>query len=204
MRPPGVSSTHDALLFATPGAAQPTSCFVVGSRDARDSCRPPSAKRLRPRTDPGARSRPGPSNGSSPAAPSRATRCASSAGVRLAPPTPRGCRSVAYFDVRVAAPVALTIGVGSCGSCPKRRRPRPDAATVGALGVDVRVIWGMPLCRAAVARSSSRKPCALSTKVDCQGEIEPRGQRIALGTCGARNGHSAFEVRAQTMRGDPW
>jgi hypothetical protein len=44
----------------------------------------------------------------------------------------------------------------------------------------------------------------LSTKVDGEGELKLAGQSIALGTCGARNGHSAFEVRAQTMRGDPW
>ena len=41
-------------------------------------------------------------------------------------------------------------------------------------------------------------------KVEGDGELNVAGQRIAFGTCGARNGRSAFEVRYPTMRGDAW
>ncbi len=113
-------------------------------------------------------------------------------------------RSVAYFDVRVAAPVAITIGVGILRELPAA----PPAATLqagvlGGLALEVRAVLGcgaLPVPRLLDLRIGSVVP--LRTKVEGEGELNLAGQRIAFGTCGVRNGHAAFEVRSPTLRGD--
>jgi flagellar motor switch/type III secretory pathway protein FliN len=198
--------THDALLFATPGRATDV-VFVVGARDARRLVQAAFGEEAAAE------------DGSWSALEAGAierivARCAVACdalcverrGPTSAADAARLPRSVAYFDVRVAAPVALTIGVGILRELPETP---PSAtltpATVGALGVDIRVIVGHAVLSAPrLLDLRVGSLVALSTKVDGQGELNLAGQRIALGTCGARNGHSAFEVRAQTMRGDPW
>jgi flagellar motor switch/type III secretory pathway protein FliN len=114
--------------------------------------------------------------------------------------------SVAYFDVRVAAPIALTLGVAIVRELPETPpQVTVSAATIGSIALEVRVILG---------RGSMPVPCllelrpgsvvSLGTKVDDAGELNVAGQRIGLGTCGLRNSRSAFEVQSITMRGDPW
>jgi flagellar motor switch/type III secretory pathway protein FliN len=118
----------------------------------------------------------------------------------------RAPRPAAYFDVRVAAPIALTIGIGIVRDLPQTP---PSAmlppAVLADVAVDVRVILGRGTLAAPSLlglRIGSVVP--LGTKVDGEGELNLAGQRIALGTCGLRNGRPAFEVRTQTMRGAPW
>jgi flagellar motor switch/type III secretory pathway protein FliN len=114
--------------------------------------------------------------------------------------------SVAYFDVRVAAPVALTLGVGIARELPETPpQTTVSAATIGSVAVDVRVVLGrgsMPVPRLLELRPGS--VVLLGTKVDGAGELNVAGQRIGLGTCGFRDSRAAFEVRSITMRGDPW
>jgi flagellar motor switch/type III secretory pathway protein FliN len=113
-------------------------------------------------------------------------------------------RSVAYFDVRVTAPVALTLGVGIVRELPEA----PPLTTLGmaALGevaLDVRAVLGraaLPVPRLLELRLGS--VVTLGTKVEGEGELNVAGQRIAFGTCGLRQGHTAFEVRSVMLRGD--
>jgi hypothetical protein len=198
--------TRDALLFATPGRATDV-VFVLGDRDAR--------RLVQAAFGEDAAAGDGAWSALEAGAIERiVARCANACDalcVERRGPTShveaaRVPRSVAYFDVRVAAPIALTIGVGILRELPET----PPSATltpavIGGLALDVRVILGratLPAPRLLDLRVGSL--VALSTKVDGQGELNLAGQRIALGTCGARSGRSAFEVRAQTMRGDPW
>jgi flagellar motor switch/type III secretory pathway protein FliN len=198
--------SHDALLFATPGRATDV-VFVLAARDARRLLQAAFGE------DTAAE------DGSWSALEAGAierivARCANACdalcverrGPTSAVDAGRVPRSVAYFDVRVATPVALTIGVGIVRELPQTPPPSTLApAALGAVGVGVRVILGqgsLPVPGLLELRVGSLVP--LSTKVDGQGELKLAGQRIALGTCGVRNGHAAFEVRSQTMRGDPW
>jgi flagellar motor switch/type III secretory pathway protein FliN len=200
------SLAHGALLFATPGRATDV-VFVLAARDARRLVRAAFGEDIAA------------GDGSWSALEAGAVerivaRCATACdalcverrGPTSAVDAARIPRSVAYFDVRVAAPLELTIGVGILRELPE---PPPaatvTAATLGGVGLHVRAILGrgtLSLPRLLGLRVGSL--VALSTKVDGQGELNLAGQRIALGTCGVRNGHAAFEVRAQTMRGDPW
>jgi len=200
------SLTRDALLFATPGRATDV-VFVLGARDARRLVQAAFGE------DAAA------GDGSWSALEAGAVErivarcavacdalCVERRGPTSSVDAARVPRSQAYFDVRVAAPIALIIGVGILRELPEA----PPSATltpavIGSLDLDVRVILGrttLPAPRLLDLRVGSL--VVLSTKVDGQGELNLAGQRIALGTCGVRNGHAAFEVRAQTMRGDPW
>jgi hypothetical protein len=115
-------------------------------------------------------------------------------------------RSVAYFDVRVAAPLALTIGVGIVRELPVA----PPAGglrgeMLGAVGVDVRVVLGRgTLTAPRLLELRVGTLVLLSTKVEGEGELNLAGQRLAFGTCGVRNGRSAFEVGSVVLRGDAW
>jgi hypothetical protein len=200
------SLVQDALLFATPGRATDV-VFVLATRDARRLVQAAFGEEAAAE------------DGSWSALEAGAierivARCAVACdalcverrGPTSAVDAARVPRSVAYFDVRVAAPVALTIGVGILRELPET--PPPTTLTPAALGglcVDVRVILGygtLPAPRLLDLRAGSLVP--LRTKVDGEGELNLAGQRLALGTCGVRNGRSAFEVRSQTLRGDPW
>jgi hypothetical protein len=115
-------------------------------------------------------------------------------------------RSVAYFDVRVAAPIALTIGVGivrELPAAPPAGAVRPEL--VAGIGVDVRVVIGRGvLTPARLLGLQAGTVVPLSTKVATEGELNLAGQRIAFGTCGVRHSRAAFEVRSVAMRGDAW
>jgi flagellar motor switch/type III secretory pathway protein FliN len=200
------SLASDALLFATPGRATDV-VFVLAARDARRLVQAAFGEDVAAE------------DGSWSALEAGAierivSRCAVACEalcVERRGPTStvdaaRVPRSVAYFDVRVTAPVALTIGVGIVRELPETPPPATvTPASLGDLGIDVRVILGRGMLtapRLLDLRVGSLVP--LSTKVDGEGELNLAGQRIALGTPGVRNGHAAFEIRTQTMRGDPW
>lgn len=111
---------------------------------------------------------------------------------------------VAFFDVRVAAPVAVTIGVGIVRELPM---PVPagslGAPMIGRIEADLRVVVGraaIPASRMLALRVGD--VIGFATKVDGDGELNLAGQRIALGSCGAVNGRAAFEVRSTCTRGD--
>jgi len=200
------SLAHNALLFATPGRATDV-VFVLAPRDARRLVGAAFGEETAAEDGSWSVLEAG-------AVERIVARCANACDAlcveRRGPTTSvdaaRLPRSVAYFDVRVAAPVVLTIGVGILRELPETPPPATlTPAVLGGLGVDVRVILGrgtLTAPRLLDLRVGSL--VALSTKVDGEGELKLAGQRIALGTCGVRNGHSAFEVRSQTMRGDPW
>jgi flagellar motor switch/type III secretory pathway protein FliN len=200
------SLVHEALLFATPGRATDV-VFVLAPRDARrlvaaafgeDTAVEDAAWST---LEAGAIER-------------IIARCANACdalcverrGPTSAVDAARLPRSVAYFDVRVAAPVAFTLGVGILREIPEAPPPSTLApAALGAVPVEVRVLLGrgtIPAPRLLELQPGSL--VALSTKVEDEGELNLAGQRIALGSCGVRNGRAAFEVRIQTMRGDPW
>ena len=200
------SLAHDALLFATPGRATDV-VFVLAARDAR--------RLVQAAFGEDATAEDGSWSALETGAIERiVARCANACEAlcveRRGPTTTvdstRMPHSVAYFDVRVSAPVALTIGVGILRELPAT----PPSATLtpaalGGLRVEVRAILGratLPLPRLLDLRVGSVVP--LSTKVEDEGELNLAGQRIALGTCGARNGHAAFEIRSQSLRGDSW
>ncbi len=199
------SLTRDALLFATPGRATDV-VFVLAARDARRLVAAAFGEE--------------PADGGSWTALEAGAierivaRCANACealcverrGPTSAVDVARVARSVAYFDVRVGAPVAVTLGVGILRELPEAPPSVTlGAAALGGVPVDVSVVLGratLPLRGLLELRVGSL--VSLGTKVAGQGELNVAGQRIGLGTCGQRHGHPAFEVRSITMRGDPW
>jgi flagellar motor switch/type III secretory pathway protein FliN len=200
----------DALLFATPGRATDV-IFVLTHRDARRLVHAAFGEDATPES--------ASADGAWSALESGAierivARCANACDAlcveRRGPTALVDAalvpRSVAYFDVRVAAPVALTIGVGIV-------RELPTAAPAGALRtgilgsveVDVRVVLGRGTFSAPrLLELQVGTVVPLGTKVAGEGELNLAGQRLAFGTCGVRNGRSAFEVESVAMRGDAW
>ena len=106
-------------------------------------------------------------------------------------------RSAAYFDVRISAPIALTIGVGiarELSETPPARMLGPEM--LADVPLDVRVVLGRGILSTSSLldlRPGSVVP--LHTKVAGTSELNLAGQRIALGTCGVLHRRSAFEVR---------
>ncbi|HEV8023009.1 MAG TPA: FliM/FliN family flagellar motor C-terminal domain-containing protein [Candidatus Lustribacter sp.] len=199
------SLTGDALLFATPGRATDV-VFVLALRDARRLVAAAFGE------DPATA---GPWSALEAGAVERiVARCAIACealcverrGPTAAVEAGRIPPSVAYFDVRVAAPVTLTLGVGILRELPTT----PPPATLGTTALDgvaleVRAVLGrgpLPVPSLLGLRVGSVVP--LGTKVEGEGELNVAGQRIAFGTGGLRNGRTAFEVRSITLRGDPW
>ena len=196
--------TRDALVFAVPGRATDVA-FVLGAGDARRLLQAAFGE------DPGG------GGGAWSALETGAlerivARCAVACDAlcveRRGPPMLVEAallpRPAAYFDVRIAAPLALTIGVGVLRELPEA----PPALTLGpavlaGLRAELRVVLGrgaLPAARLLDLRQGSVVP--LRTKVAGEGELNLAGQRIAFGTCGVRNGHAAFEVGSIAMRGD--
>jgi flagellar motor switch/type III secretory pathway protein FliN len=195
---------HDALLFATPGRATDV-VFVLARRDARRLVA--AAFGEDPSTD-----------GSWSALEAGAierivARCANACealcverrGPTAAVDAGRIPRSVAYFDVRVTAPVTLTLGVGILRELPA---PPPSAtlgtAALGGIAVEVRAVLGrgvLPVPRLLDLRVGSIVP--LGTQIEAGGELNVAGQRLVFGTGGLRNGRRAFEVRSIALRGGP-
>ena len=188
---------RDALLFTTPGRATDI-VFVLAMRDARRLVQ--AAFGEEPAGD-GA-----PWSALEAGAIERiVARCANACealcverrGPTIAADPATLPAPVAYFDVRVAAPVALTIGVGlarDLGSPPPLRTITLEM--LGDVPVPVRVVIGrgdMPVTRLLALAPGAY--VHLRTKVVGEGELNLAGQRIALGTCGVRHSRPAFEVR---------
>lgn len=194
---------HDALLFATPGRATDV-VFVLAARDARRLVaaafgEEPAEGGSWSTLEAGAIER-------------IVARCAHAADalcVERRGPTSlvdaaRIPRLVAYFDVRVTAPVTFTLGVGIVRDLPEAPPVMTvSPAALGEVRLDVRVVLGraaLPVGRLLELRAGS--VVILSTKVDGEGELNVAGQRIAFGTCGLRQGRAAIEVRSVMLRGD--
>ncbi len=111
---------------------------------------------------------------------------------------------VDFFDVRVAAPVRLTIGVGLLRALPEPPPARTLArATLGAIPLEARVVLGRGVLAASrLLDLRVGDLVRLGTKVAGEGELNVAGHGIALGTCGVRNGLAAFDVHSTKMRGD--
>jgi flagellar motor switch/type III secretory pathway protein FliN len=212
----------DALLFATPGRATDV-IFVLTHRDARrlvqaafgEEAAPETASATAPETASATASADGAWSALESGAIQRiVARCANACDalcVERRGPTAlvdaaRVPRSVAYFDVRIAAPVTLTIGVGIVRELPTvAPAGAMRAETLGGIEVEVRVVLGrgtLTAPRLLELRTGSFVP--ISTKVAGEGELNLAGQRLAFGTCGVRNGRAAFEVGSVVLRGDAW
>jgi hypothetical protein len=113
-----------------------------------------------------------------------------------------GC--VAFFDVRVTAPVTLTLGVGVLRDLPE---PLPavtlSPAVLGGVGLAAQVILGR--ARISAGRLLELRIgdiVTLETKVGEDGELKVAGQGIADGICGVVRGRAAFAVRSLYSRGE--
>jgi flagellar motor switch/type III secretory pathway protein FliN len=204
----------DALLFATPGRATDV-IFVLTHRDARRLVQAAFGEEAAPETASATASADGAWSALESGAIQRiVARCANACDalcVERRGPTAlvdaaRVPRSVAYFDVRIAAPVTLTIGVGIVRELPTvAPAGAMRAETLGGIEVEVRVVLGrgtLTAPRLLELRTGSFVP--ISTKVAGEGELNLAGQRLAFGTCGVRNGRAAFEVGSVVLRGDAW
>ncbi len=193
-----------ALVFATPGRATDVA-FVLAARDARRLVQAAFGEEP-------AGGESGPSALETGAIERIVGRCAVACEalcVERRGPTSlvdaaRLPPAVAYFDLRLGAPLDLTIGVGLLRPLPEVP-PAPALAptALAGVGVEVRVVLGragLPLHEVLTLRTGS--VVALRTKVAGEGELNLAGQRIAFGSCGVRNGRAAFEVGSIAMRGD--
>lgn len=191
------SLAHDALAFATPGRATDV-VFVLALRDARALVHAAFGEE------------PALADGSWSALEAGAierivARCANACdalcverrGATTAVDIVTLPRPVAYVDVRVSAPIALTFGLGiirELSDPPPSRMVSP--ATLYDVALPVTVVLGrgtLTIPRLLELQVGTVVP--LSTQVAEEGELKLAGQRIALGTCGVRNSRPAFEVR---------
>jgi flagellar motor switch/type III secretory pathway protein FliN len=189
--------TQDALLFATPGRATDV-IFVLSGGDARRLVHAAFGEE------------PAPGDGAWTALEAGAIEriaarcatacdalCAERRGPTAAMPATRVPRAAAYFDVRISAPVTLTIGVGVVRELIEPAPTRTlSLEALAQVSIDARVILGRAtLSAASLLTLQAGAVVHLTTKVAGEGELNLAGQRIAFGTCGVRNRHAAFEVR---------
>lgn len=191
------SLTNGALLFATPGRATDV-VFVLAMRDARRLVQAAFGEEATP------------DNGAWSALESGAieriiARCANACdalcverrGPTTAADPARLPRAVAYFDVRIAAPIGLTLGIGVVRELAvplASRTLAPEA--LGDVPLELRIVLGrgsLTVPRLLDLEIGAVVP--LHTKVAGEGELKLAGQRIAFGTCGVRHHRLAFEVR---------
>jgi flagellar motor switch/type III secretory pathway protein FliN len=109
-----------------------------------------------------------------------------------------------FFDVRVAAPARLTIGIGSTRQvvppAPIRTLAPP---TLGAIPLEARVVLGRGVVLASrLLDLRVGEIVPLHTKVAGEAELNVAGHGIALGSCGVFQGRAAFDVHSTRMRGD--
>jgi flagellar motor switch/type III secretory pathway protein FliN len=194
---------RDALVFATPGRATDVA-FVLGRTDARTLVDAAFGEEGSHRgawstLEHGAVER-------------IVARCASACDVLCAErrgPTHAADAGrlppcVAFFDVRVTAPVRFTLGVGLLRELPEPASAATLApAALAAVPLTVQVILGTG--QLSARRLLELRPgdlVALGTKVADEGELNVAGQRVAGGICGAVRGRAAFIVRSLPSRGD--
>ena len=110
---------------------------------------------------------------------------------------------VDFFDVRLSAPVQLTIGVGILRELAAMPVSAPiPGVSLAAIPLELRVILGygtIPASRLLDLRAGD--VVRLDTKVAGEGELNLAGHSIAFGTCGVVDGRAAFDVRS-AKRGD--
>ncbi len=108
-----------------------------------------------------------------------------------------------FFDVRVSAPIHVTIGVGILREIAARPVTAPvPRVSLAAIPLELRVVLGygtIPASRFLELRAGD--VVRLDTKVAGDAELNLAGQSIALGTCGVVDGRAAFDVRS-AKRGD--
>jgi flagellar motor switch/type III secretory pathway protein FliN len=191
---------NGALLFATPGLATDV-VFVLAARDARRLVQAAFGEELGSADDTWSALEAG-------AIERIVARCATACdalcverrGPTAAADPARLPRPVAYFDVRIAAPIELTIGVGLARELAEPAPARTiSLAVLGDVAVEVRAVVGygaIPAPSLLALQTGTVVP--LRTKVAGQGELKLAGQRIAFGTCGVRHSRPAFEVRYPT------
>ncbi len=104
--------------------------------------------------------------------------------------------AVAYFDIRVRAPIALTIGVGILRALPE---PGPGTtvppSALASVPLVVRAVLGSG--RVATGALLALEPgdvLTLSTKVGSPGALKVGPKTIAVGTCGLAGSRLAFRV----------
>ncbi len=110
---------------------------------------------------------------------------------------------VEYVDIRIAAPLSLTVGI----ALTRPLADPPPARTLGLAALDdveapVRAIVGhavLPAARVIELRIGDVVPFV--TKVAGGGELKVAHQRIALGTCGVVHDNAAFRVQGIGLRG---
>lgn len=197
---------RDALAFATPGRATDV-VFVVPRRDARRLLQAAFGEAPAPHDD-------GWSALESGAIERIVARCAGACDVLCAerrgptraidPASLAPC--VAFFDVRVGAPIVLTLGVGIARDVPEPAPgPTLAPAVLGPVTLDVRVVLGHgALAPPRLLALRIGDTVRLGTKVAGNGELNVAGQRIAIGTGGVVAGHAAFAVDSMVMRGTAW
>ncbi len=105
---------------------------------------------------------------------------------------------VAYFDVRVHAPLALTLGIGIVRDLPD---PGPSSRLPARLLHDVQlharaVVAEGSLDAAAFARLRPGDVVTLQTSLHDPAVLVAGGCRVAVGSCGARGSRAAFRVGA--------
>ena len=104
--------------------------------------------------------------------------------------------AVAYFDIRVRAPVALTLGVAILRALPE---PGPGTtippAALAGIPIEVRAILGTgTLAARDVLALTPGDVLTLSTKVGSPGVLNVGAKTIAVGTCGLAGSRLAFRV----------
>lgn len=194
---------RDALVFATPGRLTDVA-FVLARADARTLLDAAFGEASSHRGAPSALETQAVERIAARCANACEALCAERRGPTRAADAARLPPCVAFFDVRVTAPVIFTLGVGVL-------RELPDAepaatltpAALGAVGLEARVVLGTG--RISARRLLDLRPgdlVALGTKVVDAGELNVAGQRVAGGICGVVRGRAAFAVRSIHARGD--
>lgn len=199
--------TGGALAFLSPGSATDVA-FILGERDALALVHaafgePPAAVRA---------SGPGAWSALERSALARiAARCATACDALCAdrrgatravePATLPGC--AAFFDVRVSAPLAFTIGVGVLRPLPP---PEPGTriapATLGEVELELRAVLGRAYCDArSIAAWRPGTLVRLATGTRTGSELCAGTRRIARGTCGIVGRCTAFAVHATETNG---
>jgi flagellar motor switch/type III secretory pathway protein FliN len=105
---------------------------------------------------------------------------------------------VAYFDVRVRAPITIDLGIGIVRDLPD---PGPAGALpphlLGPVAVDLRVEFAQGTTDlATLLRLAPGDVLPLDTQVGAPGTLKIYGRSIARGVCGASGGRYSFEVHA--------
>jgi hypothetical protein len=108
---------------------------------------------------------------------------------------------VAYFDVRVAAPVPLTLGIGIVRDLPD---PGPSGAlsprALDAVALEARAVFAEGVLDAATfVRLTPGDVVRLDTKVGAPASLNIAGRRLASGVAGVVAARTAFQVNDVAM-----